>query len=164
MSISDTSNSQHKNMVKSMIWIAEITQNYQRNSSNLNNENSCADFPLLRLLKAHMSFIKISPKMQPDWRQFRNIFSTSCGETTYFRDAARLMKGEDAKNVPKQSISDQFLKNTRRPWNLHRARSISFWSWQKNPPHITHLFHGLQIVFFFDSVEYVLQRYVFKGT
>lgn len=35
------------------------------------------------------------------------------GETTHFREAAGLMKGEDAKQVSKHSISDKFLKNTR---------------------------------------------------
>lgn len=34
----------------------------------------------------------------------------NCDETTYFGEAAGLMKGEDAKQVSKQSISDQFLK------------------------------------------------------
>lgn len=45
------------------------------------------------------------------------------GETTYFSEAAGLMKGEDAKKVPKQRISEQFLKNKRWPWGVHRAHS-----------------------------------------
>lgn len=63
-----------------------------------------------------MSFINYYPKcnLSDDKTSFQPI----CGETTHFRDAARLMKGEDAEHVPKQSISHQFLKNTTRPSNF----------------------------------------------
>lgn len=73
------------------------------------------------------------------------------------------MKGEDAKQVSKQRTSDQFLKNKRNPQHWHSSFVKLLVLREKNIAH-THLFHRLQIVLFFDSFEYTLQRDVFKGT
>ena len=78
------------------------------------------------------------------------------GDTTYFREATGLLEGEDAEQVSKHSISDEFLKNTRKRWKA--KISLVELPQLKGETQNTHLLHCQQIVLFFDSVEDTLQR------
>lgn len=90
----------HSSETTTLCNTAVLTHTHMRARAHLPSELS---------LNLHITHTK-----EQHWMHSSKV--TKGGENTYFREAAGLMKGKNAKQVPKCSISDKFLKKSRRPW------------------------------------------------